>query len=105
MRGVHGVEGMVRNDSRPVRILAGLLARILEWGQAGEFDFTRLSEAGPEHTPGEMVRLRKGALAGFAAEVSSMLSKGRVEVLINFMGNITRAKMQACELRRLEAAE
>jgi hypothetical protein len=39
------------------------------------------------------------------AEVSSMLSKGRVEVLINFMGNITRTKMQATELRRLEAAE
>jgi hypothetical protein len=51
------------------------------------------------------VRLSKGALAGMVAEVSSMLSKGRVEVLINFMGNITRTKMQATGLRRLETAE
>jgi transcription antitermination factor NusG len=46
-----------------------------------------------------------GALTGFVAEVSSMLSKGRVKVLVNFMGNITQAKMQATEVQRLEAAE
>jgi transcription antitermination factor NusG len=37
-----------------------------------------------------MVRLSKGALAGFVAEVSSMLSKRKVEVLVNFTGNLTR---------------
>lgn len=101
MQGVHGVEGVVRFDGAPVRVPGSLLARILEREAAGEFDFTRLPEAGPEYRPGEMVRLSKGALAGFVAEVSAMLSKGRVEVLVNFMGNIARAKLQAVELERL----
>jgi hypothetical protein len=42
-----------------------------------------------------------GALTGFVAEVSSMLSKGRVEVLVNFMGNVARAKMQATKFNGL----
>jgi transcriptional antiterminator RfaH len=105
MQGVNGVEGLIRTDSQPVRVSGGLLARILEREPAGEFDFTRLPEVGPEYRPGELVRLSKGALAGFVAEVSAMLSKGRVEVLVSFMWNITRAKMQATELQRLEAAE
>jgi transcriptional antiterminator RfaH len=106
MDGVQGVESIVRNESRrPVQIPPRLLARLLERELAGEFDFTRLPETGPEYRPGEMVRLSKGALAGMVAEVSAMLSKGRVEVLVNFMGNVTRAKMAAAEVQRLEAAE
>ena len=105
MQGVDGAEGVVRFDGAAVRVSGSLLARILEREEAGEFDFTRLPEVGPEYKPGEMVRLSKGALAGMVAEVSAMLSKGRVEVLVNFMGNITRAKMQATEVQRLEAAE
>lgn len=105
MQGVDGAEGVVRFDGAPVRVSGSLLARLLEREQEGEFDFTRLPETGPEYRPGEMVRLSKGALAGFVAEVSAMLSKGRVEVLVSFMGNVTRAKMKATEVQRLEAAE
>jgi transcriptional antiterminator RfaH len=105
MQGVDGAEGVVRFDGAAVRVPGSLLARILEREASGEFDFTRLPETGPEYAPGEMVRLSKGALAGMVAEVSAMLSKGRVEVLVSFMGNITRAKMQATEVQRLEAAE
>jgi transcriptional antiterminator RfaH len=105
MQGVNGVEGLVRNDNSPVRVSGELLGRILEREAAGEFDFTRLPEAGPEYRAGEMVRLSKGALAGMVAEVSAMLSKGRVEVLVSFMGNVARAKVRAVEVERMEAAE
>jgi transcriptional antiterminator RfaH len=105
MQGVYGVEGVVRFDGSPVRVSGAVLARILEREEAGEFDFTSLPEVGLEYRPGEMVRLSTGALAGFVAEVSAMLSKGRVEVLVNFMGNIARAKVQATEVQRLDAAE
>ncbi len=96
----------LRGLSRPVRrrFLAGSLARLLDRELAGEFDFTRLPDIGPEYAPGEQVRLQ-GALTDIQGEVLAMLSKGRVEVLVNFMGNITRAKIQATEVQRLEAAE
>jgi transcriptional antiterminator RfaH len=102
MRSVDGVEGLVRNNTQPARVSGCLLASILERESAGEFNYAVLP---PDIKPGDVVRLSKGALAGMVAEVSAMLSKGRVEVLVNFMGNIARAKMQADELQRLEAAE
>lgn len=117
MQGVNGVEGILRDGyGKPVKIpepkqkegqpkLPHPLQRLLDRELAGDFDFTRLPETGPEYKPGEMVRLSKGALAGMVAEVSAMLSKGRVEVLVSFMGNVTRAKLAASEVQRLEAAE
>jgi transcriptional antiterminator RfaH len=105
MQGVHGVEGIVRNDSRPVQIPGNALARLLEREQAGEFDFTKLPDIGPQYAPGEQVRLSAGALTHIQGHVVSMLSKGRVEVLISFMGRASKVKMQAAELQRLEAAE
>jgi transcriptional antiterminator RfaH len=107
MRGVDGVEGIVRDgygipapEDRPHP-----LARILERELAGEFDFTRLPDLGPHYRPGEQVRLSAGALTDIQGHVVSMLSKGRVEVLISFMGRASKVKMQATELQRLDAAE
>lgn len=105
MRGVDGVEGVVRNDSRPVQIPAGLLARLLDREASGEFDFTILPDAGPQYAPGEIVRLSAGALTDITGHVLGMLSKGRVEVLIDFMGRGAKVQMKATELQRLEAAE
>lgn len=105
MQGVHGVEGIVRNDSRPVQIPAGSLARLLDREQAGEFDFTRMPEQGPQYAPGEIVRLSAGALTDITGHVVGMLSKGRVEVLIDWMGRGAKVKIKATELQRLEAAE
>jgi len=116
MRGVDGVEGLVRDGyGMPVQIPAGRprdgvvpphpLARLLERELAGEFDFTRLPELGPQYSPGEVVRLTVGAFTDLQAQVVSMLSKGRVEVLLDFMGRGTKVQMKATELQRLEAAE
>jgi transcriptional antiterminator RfaH len=105
MQGVHGVEGIVRNDSRPVQVPAGSLARLLQREQAGEFDFTHLPDIGPQYAPGEQVRLSAGALTDIQGEVLAMLSRGRVEVLISFMGRASKVRMKATELERLEAAE
>jgi len=117
MRGVDGVEGLVRDgNGSPARIPAPEprdgqetpihpLARLLEREMAGEFDFTRLPDLGPQYQPGEVVRLTVGAFADLQAQVVSMLSKGRVEVLLDFMGRGTKVQMKATELQRLEAAE
>lgn len=105
MRGVDGVESLVRNDSIPIRIPAGSLAQLLDREQAGEFDFTRMPEQGPQYAPGEIVRLSTGALTDMTGHVLGMLSKGRVEVLIDFMGRGAKVQIKAAELQRLEAAE
>jgi transcriptional antiterminator RfaH len=105
LRGVDGVEGVVRNDNSPVRVSGSLLARLLKRETSGEFDFTRLPDLGPQYVPGEAVRLTVGAFTDLQAQVVSMLSKGRVEVLLDFMGRGTKVQMKATELQRLEAAE
>jgi len=110
LRGVDGVEGVVRDGyGVPARIPAPEdrphpLGRILERELAGEFDFTRMPKVGPQYTPGEQVRLSAGALMDITGMVVGMLSKGRVEVLIEFMGRGAKVKMKATELQRLEAA-
>jgi len=117
IRGVDGVEGVVRDgDGIPARIPAPEpregqetpvhpLARLLEHERAGDFDFTRLPDHEPAYQPGQVVRLTAGAFADLQAEVVSMLSKGRVEVLISFMGRGTKVRLRADELQSLEAAE
>ncbi len=111
LRGVDGVEGVVRDGyGVPARIAAPEdrlhpLARLLEREQAGEFDFTRLPDVGPQYAPGEAVRLTAGAFTDIQARVVSMLSKGRVEVLLDFMGRGTKVQLKATDLQRLEAAE
>jgi transcriptional antiterminator RfaH len=116
MRGVDGVEGLVRDGyGVPARIpapepregeemRAHPLARLLERELAGEFDFTRLPDLGPQYRTGEIVRLTAGAFTDLQAQVVSMLSKGRVEVLLDFMGRETKVQMRATELKPLEAA-
>lgn len=105
MRSVDGVEGVVRNDTIPVRIPPESLSRLLEREQADEFDYTKLPELGPQYMPGDQVRLTAGAFTDVQGQVVSMLSKGRVEVLVSFMNQATRMKLSAKELHRLEAAE
>ena len=96
MRGVDGVEGIVRDGyGIPARIPAPEdrphpLARILERELAGEFDFTRLPDVCPQYSPGEVVRLTVGAFADLQAQVVSMLSKGRVEVVLDIMGRASK---------------
>jgi transcriptional antiterminator RfaH len=110
LRGVDGVESVVRDGyGVPARIPAAgpphPLARILERELAGEFDFTRLPDLGPQYSPGEVVRLTVGAFMDLQAQVVSMLSKGRVEVVLDIMGRASKVKMKATELQRMEAAE
>ncbi|MEZ0169911.1 transcription termination/antitermination protein NusG [Microvirga sp. TS319] len=107
LRGVDGVEGVVRDGfGVPARIPAPEdrphpLARLLERELAGEFDFTRLPDLGPQYTPGETVRLTAGAFTDLQARVVSMLSKGRVEVLIDFLGRKVRLKAKHSSVVRV----
>ena len=105
LRGVDGVECIIRNDNRPVRVAGGLLARLPERELSGEFDFTRLPDLGPQFSPGERVRVSSETLSELQGQVAAMLSKGRVEVLVEFMGRLTKVQMKATELQRFETAE
>jgi transcriptional antiterminator RfaH len=111
LRGVDGVEGVVRDGyGAPARIPAPgdrphPLARILERELAGEFDFTRLPDLGPQYRPGEIVRLTADAFIGLQARVTTMLSKGRVEILLNFLGRGAKVQLHSSELQRMDAAE
>jgi transcriptional antiterminator RfaH len=105
LRGVDGVEKVVRFEGAPVEVPVVPLTRLLARETAREFDFTRLPEVGPQYRPGEIVRLSAGAFTDLTAHVVSMLSKGRVEVLLDFMGRGTKVRVKATELERLEAAE
>ncbi len=51
------------------------------------------------------MRLTVGAFTDLQAQVVSMLSKGRVEVVLDIMGRGSKVKIKATELQRLEAAE
>ena len=42
---------------------------------------------------------------GLGAKAVSILSKGRVEVVLDIMGRASKVKIKATELQRLEAAE
>ena len=117
MRGVDGVEGLVRDGyGSPARIPAPEprdgeekrphpLARLLDRELAGEFDFTRLPDLGPQYQPGEAVRIASATLSAIQGQVAATLSKGRVDVLVEFMGRKTKVQVKATELQRLEAAE
>jgi transcriptional antiterminator RfaH len=105
VRGVDGVEKVVRFDGVPVQIPGAPLARLRERESAGEFDFTRLPELGPQYQPGEAVRIATATLSAIQGQVAAMLSKGRVDVLVEFMGRMTRVQVPATDLQRLEAAE
>lgn len=105
MQSVHGVEGLVRNDTKPVQVPASSLVMLLMREMGGEFDFTKFPDVGPQYAPGEAVRLTAGAFTDLQASVVSMLSKGRVEVLLSFMGRASKVKVKASDMQRLEAAE
>jgi transcriptional antiterminator RfaH len=105
MSGVDGVEKIVRFDGKAIEIPWALLARLHTREEAGEFDFTREPDLGPQYQPGEIIRLSNGAFAGLQASVTTMLSKGRVEVLLNFLGRGAKVQVKATEVERLMAAE
>lgn len=125
MQGVDGVEAILRNNTRPVRVGSKALEALRQREAAGDFDCEvqetleaeRLAEEERlkaerqealrlKVKPGDQVTIKKdGPMAGMMAVVSEVQSSGRIEVLLEFLGGLTPAKLAANEVEILEAAE
>ncbi|MDG2570632.1 transcription termination/antitermination NusG family protein [Vibrio parahaemolyticus] len=113
IRGVDGVEKVVRFDGEPLRVHYKRLEFLRGRERDGEFDHIKRAEEEKARKkalrakcrPGAHVSLLNGAMTGLHAIVQKVQSGGRIEVLIEFLGGVTRAKLKLDEVELLEAAE
>ncbi|MFC4172657.1 transcription termination/antitermination protein NusG [Microvirga sp. GCM10011540] len=124
LRGVDGVESLVRNDGSPLVVQAAKakdgetsfprpLSRLREREVAGDFDHIKKAEEEKARKkalrakcrPGARVSLLTGPMTGLQAIVQRVQSGGRIEVLLEFLGGVTKAKLKLDEVDLLEAAE
>jgi transcription antitermination factor NusG len=124
LRGIDGVESVVRNEGVPVivqqakardgqAVFPQPLSRLRNREIAGDFDDIKREEEEKARRkalrakcrPGAHVTLTNGAMTGLHAIVQKVQAGGRIEVLINFLGGVTKAKMRLDEVDLLEAAE
>lgn len=112
-RGVDGVEAVVRNHGEPLRVHHARLEILRAREREGEFDHVKKAEEEKARKkalrakcrPGARVSLLGGAIPGLHAVVQKVQSGGRIEVLIDFLGGATKAKLKLDEVDLLEAAE
>jgi transcription antitermination factor NusG len=124
LRGVDGVESVVRNEGVPMivqqpktregqTVFPQPLSRLRDREIAGDFDHIKREEEEKARRkalrakcrPGAHVTLTNGAMRGLHAIVQKVQAGGRIEVLINFLGGVTKARMKLDEVELLEAAE
>lgn len=108
LRGVDGVESIVRFDGTPVVVPTAGLERIRDRERAGEFDHVRKAEEEKARKeamkPGTCVYLKRHDLSGMQAVVEQVRSSGQIMVLIDFLGGKTRATVRLQDIE-LSAAE
>jgi len=113
LRGIDGVEKVVRFEGEPLKVHHKRLEILREREREGEFDHIKREEEEKARKkslkakcrPGARVSLLAGAMTGLQAVVQKVQSGGRIEVLIDFLGGVTKAKLKLDEVDLLEAAE
>jgi transcriptional antiterminator RfaH len=113
LRGIDGVEKVVRFEGEPLTVHYKRLEILRDREREGEFDHIKRAEEEKARKkalrakcrPGAHVSLLNGAMAGLHAVVQKVQSGGRIEVLIDFLGDVTRAKLKLDEIDLIEAAE
>jgi transcription antitermination factor NusG len=113
LRGVDGVEAVVRNHGEPLKVNHKRLEILRDREREGEFDHIKRAEEErvskkarrAKCRPGARVSLLTGAMTGLKAVVQKVQSGGRIEVLINFLGGLTTEKLKLNEVDLLEVAE
>lgn len=97
LKGVDGIECVLRVDGAPAAISAGGLADLASAQRSGAFDET--IDRAASMRVGEPVKIARGPLEGFLATVRSVLGAGRVEVVVDFMGMATPATVSLADVR------
>jgi transcriptional antiterminator RfaH len=99
IKSTDGVEDLIRNGNIPVRVRDEELAPLVTAYQAGDFDMTRRRPVMSEFAVGEVVRITGGPFMGFNAEVlAAMGDKRRAEVMLHFLGRVSRITMKFDDL-------
>lgn len=97
LRGVDGVESMVRFDGQAIRISGALLHAFWSSEKAGAFDY-RPKQV--RFRKGDTVKIVHGAFSEFIGTVSRAKPGKRVEVMLNgLFGGQTTASIDATDLR------
>lgn len=113
LRGIDGVEKVVRFEGEPLKVHHKRLEILREREREGEFDHIKRAEEEKARRkalkakcrPGARVSLLTGPMTGLQAVVQRVQSGGRIEVLLEFLGGVTKARLKLDEVDLLEAAE
>jgi transcriptional antiterminator RfaH len=93
INSTYGVSCLVMAGERPASIPAGVIELIIEMsGSNGLVDFT------PDLKPGMSVQMVSGPLSGMIGRLSRCDARGRVEVLLEVMGQEIRVTSNATAL-------
>jgi len=93
INSTYGVSCLVMAGERPASIPAGVIELIIEMsGSNGLVDFT------PDLKPGMSVQMVSGPLSGLIGRLSRCDARGRVEVLLEVMGQEIRVTSNATAL-------
>jgi transcription antitermination factor NusG len=107
---------VLRDDDQPFPVLSQLVEQMMAMQQSLAWDDTReakirRNEIGRNQRetaelvfqPGRDVRITDGPFAGHMGTVSGVTSRGTVETLIRFLGQLTPCEVEAGQLERLAA--
>ena len=87
INSTYGVSGLIMAGEQPMPVPVGVVEGFIELSRAdGLMDFT------PDLKPGAAVRMVAGGLAGMIGRLAHCDAKGRVEVLLEIMGQEVRVK-------------
>jgi transcription antitermination factor NusG len=104
LRGVNGVESIVRCEGRPLAIPHGIIAEIMRRDDAGAFDLTKLNQiktlADAGYEADEMVRILLGPFEGLHAKIKAMMPGGKARVMLDIFGRQTFAEFPLAGLAK-----
>ncbi len=106
LRGVDGVEDVLRNNDVPSRVPVAWIDRLRKLEEFGTFD--RRKNGPTPFEIGEMVRMSEGPFAGlnarieaFVAKLKSSTASKRAKVLFDFLGQQTRMEVDVVALEKV----
>ena len=93
INATYGAKGLVMQGERPAAVPPGIVESIMALTRPGGLvDFT------PALVPGAAVRIVAGPLAGTIAELAACDARGRVDLLLDIMGQEVRVRSRASAL-------
>ncbi len=100
VRKTWGVERLVTNVDKPVRIPAGAIEAIRSAELDGAFDATK-PKPEPRFKPGDQVQATEGPFCDMVAEIVALPTDRRAEVLLRMLGQQVRVTMPLAILKNV----